>query len=223
MTTNSTLDYARQSEDFDQPPRIDDQPQTPSNGLSEEDLSSREDTIHPGTVPTQQQQQQQQPRILSSQTGQFYERPKTASSSARSRSYAKSSTTTRTTSSGSTDNTSSLLRTDGDDDDDDEDDDETSVDQRIRMQTPIRSNRTSTKTMSSTSSEPSPVVPIVDSPTQGVKGEYNSDQVIQLKESFQPIINEAASYGHLDIVRKLIEVISFSVLVLFLLLRSLFK
>jgi hypothetical protein len=42
-----------------------------------------------------------------------------------------------------------------------------------------------------------------------VKGEYDTSQVIQLKESFQPIINEAASYGHLDIVRKLIEVVLF--------------
>ena len=44
------------------------------------------------------------------------------------------------------------------------------------------------------------------SPRQDIKGEYDVSQVIQLKESFQPIINEAASYGHLDIVRRLIEV-----------------
>jgi hypothetical protein len=38
------------------------------------------------------------------------------------------------------------------------------------------------------------------------KGTYNIEQVMQLKESFQPVINEAASYGHLDIVKTLIEV-----------------
>ena len=39
------------------------------------------------------------------------------------------------------------------------------------------------------------------------RNEHNDPHpVIQLKESFQPVINEAASYGHLDIVRQLIEV-----------------
>ena len=40
-----------------------------------------------------------------------------------------------------------------------------------------------------------------------IQNEHNdSHPVIQLKESFQPVINEAASYGHLDVVRQLIEV-----------------
>ena len=98
---------------------------------------------------------------------------------------------------------------------DDDDDDERSGG-RSRTRTPVRSNRSSTKTMTSTSTEPTPVVPIDDASTHPTKGEYSTDQVIQLKESFQPIINEAASYGHLDIVRKLIEVSYFSVLFLFL-------
>lgn len=204
ITTNSTLDYNRQSEDFDRPPRIEDQPPTPEQGVSEDGFSSREDMVEQAPPPTRQ------PRKLSSETGQFIERPKTASSSARSRTTGKSSaksttststtttttSKTRTTSSASTDNTSSLLRIDDD-----------QSEKHVRTRTPLKSDRSSTKTISSTSSEPTPVIPVDEPPaTQVTKGEYNTERVLRSKESFQPIINEAASYGHLDIVRGLIEV-----------------
>ena len=113
-------------------------------------------------------------------------------------------------SSTSTDNTSALLRSDSDnhsqnlsENEFNDDQGEEEEEEQEPIQTPVKSSE-------HTSSHVSETVNVINeesmSPRQDIKGEYDVSQVIQLKESFQPIINEAASYGHLDIVRRLIEV-----------------
>lgn len=112
-------------------------------------------------------------------------------------------------SSTASDDTSALLRSDDDHSPNISDNDLTSDDEEPPIKTPIQSDPTSPE-----ESDISNVVRRESLPPQlirqisprDIKGEYDPEQVIQLKESFQPIINEAASYGHLDIVRKLIEV-----------------
>lgn len=135
-------------------------------------------------------------------------RPKTAASS-RSQIDNDKPKSSRASST-STDNTSALLRSDSDnhsqnlsENEFNDDQGEEEEEEQEPIQTPVKSSE-------HTSSHVSETVNVINeesmSPRQDIKGEYDVSQVIQLKESFQPIINEAASYGHLDIVRRLIEV-----------------
>ena len=142
------------------------------------------------------------------QSARSSERPKTASTG--SRMGNEESKVSRSSSTGS-DDTSALLRSDDDHSPNISDNDLNSDDEQGPIKTPIQSDPTSSNASDISSvvrRESLPSQMVVKVSQRDIKGEYDPKQVIQLKESFQPIINEAASYGHLDIVRKLIEVIS---------------
>ena len=157
-------------------------------------------------------------------------RPKTGSSSGKSHSIDqhRRALSSRTSSTAS-DDTSALLRSDNDDDlraerehdhddEDESDNDENGDDEDDDMAYGKRQRGASRSTPTALSqsrnsahidmmaSDKTSSNAHVASQSKLLKGDYNPNEVIQLKESFQPIINEAASYGHLDIVRKLIQV-----------------
>ena len=185
MTTNSTLDYNRPLEDSHMPPSVEDV-------LDEDESKSKEESSPENVV---------QPRKSSSNASEkMPERPKTGSSSSRRSPVAqKEPASSRASSSTASDDTSALLRSDGDQESD-SDDEQVRVQTHIAPSDPTSSNVTDPLDSDQTSGS------LVIEKAPPLKGEYNAEKVIQLKESFQPIINEAASYGHLDIVRRLIEV-----------------
>ena len=77
------------------------------------------------------------------------------------------------------------------------------------VETPFKSEHTSSafnETVEMFAEQPVSPEPVNALQLRNAKGEYDASKVLQLRESFQPIINEAASYGHLDVVRELIEV-----------------
>ena len=188
MTTNSTMDYNQPSDEMHMPPSVEDV-------IDEEETKSRaeKEVSSPENVVPQR-------KSSSNPSEKMSERPKTGSSSpARSRLASKEPTSSRASSSTASDDTSALLRSDDDRDLD-------SDDEQVRVKTPtVLSDPTSSTVSDPLESDQASGSLVIEKP-RPVKGEYNTEKVIQLKESFQPIINEAASYGHLDIVRRLIEV-----------------
>lgn len=179
-----------------------------------------EDILDDHEADEEEEEQQQKPsesegELLSpelvqrrKQSARSSERPKTASTG--SRMGNEESKASRSSSTGS-DDTSALLRSDDDHSPNISDNDLNSDDEQGPIKTPIHSDPTSSNASDISGvvrRESLPSQMVVKVPQRNIKGEYDPKQVIQLKESFQPIINEAASYGHLDIVRKLIEVIS---------------
>lgn len=192
ILTGSSLDYnQRASEDVQVPPSVED--------VIEEEKQETAST------------QDYQTKNRSNST----DLPRTKSTSSSER--VKSSSTT-------SDDTSALLRSDNDDesqrDDDSEsdgsddttDDDLASSQQKIdreksRTTIPVPSSSSGVTAITEKDPLTNTMVTLNDQNTsRTLKGEYNPSQVLQLKESFRPIINEAASYGHLEVVRTLIQV-----------------
>lgn len=180
-------------------------------GESENELSSSELTQRQkqSLSPSEKTEERQKSSSSSS-------RPKTAPST-RSRSEneeAKSSRAASSSSSAASDDTAALLRSDNDNSPDSSDHEMNKEEEQIPIETPEKSDHIDSNVSSETNvveQENISSQPIDKLQQRDMKGEYDTKQVIQLKESFQPIINEAASYGHLDIVRKLIEVISIEI------------
>ena len=198
MTSNSTLDENRPSQEIQMPPTVEDV-------LDEQEEEEKDDEGE----GEQQEKELSSPEFVQQrvQSAKSSERPKTASTG--SRMNKDESARSRSSSTGS-DDTSALLRSDDDRSPNLSDHDLNSDDEQAPDKSPTRSHSTSSNVSDIPSiARKESIVPQRDSQvsSRDVKGEYDPSQVIQLKESFQPIINEAASYGHLDIVRKLIEVI----------------
>lgn len=210
LRTNSTLDYNRSSQEIQMPPTVEDvhdddieqEKQAPDG--SEDNLSSPDVLQRKKILANSSDQMNERDQSASS-------RPKTAASS-RSRSRSRTENEERKSSrasSTSSDDTSALLRSDDPSSPNLSDDDLDNPEEQVPIETPIKSERTSSNvsgTMLMVQEERVTPQPPEQLSQRDAKGEYDVSQVMQLKESFQPIINEAASYGHLDIVRKLIEV-----------------
>lgn len=139
------------------------------------------------------------------------ERPKTGHSTRSHSENAEEPKESRPSSSASSSsvNTSALLRSENDSQhlsDEDVDDEEPPP---LPVPTPLKSEHTVSGVndvvdiIADEPVSPEPIDPLV---LRNAKGEYDPSKVIQLRESFQPIITEAASYGHFDVVRQLIEV-----------------
>jgi hypothetical protein len=211
ITTNSALNYKRFSQEMQMPPTVEDihdeedTEEQHEQGESENDLSSPE--VFQRRKQSEKTSEKTEERLKSASS-----RPKTAST--RSHTDNEELKSPRASSSTSSDDTSALLRSDNDNSPNISDDELNNEEEQAPIETPVKSSRTSSNAsniMNFAEEEKEDVLPqpIEKLSQRDVKGEYDPSQVIQLKESFQPIINEAASYGHLDIVRKLIEVISF--------------
>ncbi|CAF4325703.1 unnamed protein product, partial [Rotaria sp. Silwood2] len=219
--TNSSLDYNRQSQEMYMPPSVEDINDEEEQKENEKDesgneLLSSEIVQRQKRSPTPSEKTEERKKSSSSSS-----RPKTALST---QSHTDDKYTndneepksSRSSSSSSTasDDTSALLRSDNDksptssEDELNNEREEAQIDISVKFE---RASTNATDTMK-TIDEENVSTPTIDKLQQrDAKGEYDTSQVIQLKESFQPIINEAASYGHLDIVRKLIEVCGQSV------------
>lgn len=216
IKTNSTLDYNRQSQDIQMPPTVEDvrdselEEKHPDQGESENELSSPEiaQRRKQSTSPSEKTEE----RLKSASSS----RPKTAPST-RSRSENEEPKSSRASSSSSTasDDTSALLRSDNDnspnlsDHEINNEEEPQEEEEEVPIETPTKSDHIDSNVNFEMNviEQENISSPSTDRLQQrNIKGDYDTKQVIQLKESFQPIINEAASYGHLDIVRKLIEV-----------------
>ncbi|CAF3306392.1 unnamed protein product [Rotaria sp. Silwood2] len=219
--TNSSLDYNRQSQEMYMPPSVEDINDEEEQKENEKDesgneLLSSEIVQRQKRSPTPSEKTEERKKSSSSSS-----RPKTALST---QSHTDDKYTndneepksSRSSSSSSTasDDTSALLRSDNDksptssEDELNNEREEAQIDISVKFE---RASTNATDTMKTIDEENVSTPTIDKSQQRDAKGEYDTSQVIQLKESFQPIINEAASYGHLDIVRKLIEVCGQSV------------
>jgi hypothetical protein len=170
-------------------------------GLSENELSPLEVTEQPEPSPTPSKNKEERQKSSSS-------RPKTASTT-RSHTDNEEAKSSRASSGTSSDDTSALLRSDNDNSRNVSDDEVDNQEEQLPVRTSIKSGRTNSNVSDALNGGDKGNLlsqPIDKSLQRNIKGEYDASQVIQLKESFQPIINEAASYGHIDVVRKLIEV-----------------
>jgi hypothetical protein len=213
-TNSMLLDYKRSSQELQMPPTVEDihddddevEEKQYEQGESENDLSSPD-------VVQQRKQSEKSSEKTEVRQKSASSRPKTAST--RSHTDNEELQSSRASSSTSSDDTSALLRSDNDNspnisDNESNNEEEQAPMESIRKSSHISSNASDIINLAQEEEEeyilPQPNEKLSQ---RDVKGEYDPSQVIQLKESFQPIINEAASYGHLDIVRKLIEVISF--------------
>ncbi|CAF4730507.1 unnamed protein product [Rotaria sp. Silwood1] len=209
--TNSSLDYNRPSQEMYMPPSVED-----INDEEQKENESNNELLSPEIVQQQKRSstpsEKIQERLKSSSSSS---RPKTAVS-AQSHSDNKyinnneepKSSRSSSSSSTSSDDTSALLRSDNDKSPTSSEDESNNEQEAIPIDTFVKLDRTSTNvsdTMNNIDEENVSTQTIEKLQQRDAKGEYDTSQVIQLKESFQPIINEAASYGHLDIVRKLIE------------------
>jgi hypothetical protein len=210
IATNSTLDYNPQSQ---MPPSVDDvtdaeEQKQQEQGESENELSSPEIAQRQQQSPTPSEKTEERHKSASS-------RPKTAPST---RSHTETEdnnhneepkSSRASSSSTASDDTSALLRSDNDNSPNISDNDLDNEDEQTPIATPVKSRHSNSNVIDTTNiANQENISPqsIDKLHHRDAKGEYDTSQVIQLKESFQPIINEAASYGHLDIVRKLIEV-----------------
>lgn len=205
LATESSTDYNRQSQDMYMPPSVEDindSDEHKHNALSE----SGNEFLSPEILELQKRSpnsgDQTEGRLKSASSS----RPKTAHSS-QNHSETKSSRSDSTAS----DDTSALLRSDNDNSPTLSDDEVVEEKEPEPVEPSIKSDRVSshlTKT-TNTFDEENELPQIIEQPPlppREIKGEYDPSQVLKSKESFQPIINEAASYGHLDIVRDLIKV-----------------
>jgi hypothetical protein len=211
IPTNSALNYNQQSEEIQMPPAIEDvhdieeeeEEEEKQQGESANELSSPEIAQRQKESLTPSEKTEERQKSSSS-------RPKTAPS-IQSHSKNEESKSSRSSSTTSSDDTSALLRSDNDNDNSQNlsDDELNNEEEQVPIETPIKSDHSSpdiSDTMNIVDQENISPQPIDKLSQRDVKGEYDPSQVMQLKESFQPIINEAASYGHIDVVRDLIEV-----------------
>ena len=202
MSTDLSRHERRQSQGMHMPPSVEDINDTEEgNKLSSPGVGQREKQS-----PTVSEKREERLKSASS-------RPKTGLST-RSRVESEEQKSSRASSaSTSSDDTSALLRSENDESANLTDNDLNNEEEQIPIETPVKSDH-SNSTMNDVVDiiEQEHITPEpIDKPRhRNAKGEYDANQVIQLKESFQPIINEAASYGHLDVVRQLLEVFHYS-------------
>jgi hypothetical protein len=190
-----STDYHRQSQGMYMPPSVDD-----INDVEErKKLSSGEVAQRQKQSPTASEEREE--RLKSSSS-----RPKTARTGTEERKSSRSSSAST-----SSDDTLALLRSENDDSANVSDNELNNEEEQVPNETPVKSdhsNSTVNDMIDIVEQEHVSPEPINKLRQRNAKGEYDTNQVIQLRESFQPIINEAASYGHLDVVRQLIEVFS---------------
>jgi len=228
IKTNSTLDYKRQSQEINMPPTVEDIHDTEEEKQQEQDESVND--LSSPEVAQQQKQSSNPSENTEERQKSSSSRPKTAASTRSRTEYEDDNNdneepkASRASSSASSDNTSDLLRSDNDDSPNISDNElYNEEEEEAPIETPMKSDRITSNlsnAMNIIDQENISPLGIDKFQQQNAKGEYDASQVIQLKESFQPIINEAASYGHLDIVRKLIEVVLFKFIFLYFLFHS---
>ncbi|CAF1472759.1 unnamed protein product [Adineta ricciae] len=199
--TIKSTNPSRESQRTHMPPSVEDINDVEDQRKSVDRVSSSRATQRQKSSPTSSDKREE--RIKSSSS-----RPKTALSS-RSRTGTEEGKSSRLSSASSSSiNTSALLRSENDSqhlsDEDLNDDDG----QMLPVETPVKSEHASSafnETVEMFDQQPISPEPVNILQLRNAKGEYDASKVLQLRESFQPIINEAASYGHLDVVRELIE------------------
>ncbi|CAF1144270.1 unnamed protein product [Rotaria sordida] len=215
IATNSALDYNRQSQEMYMPPSVEDINDEEEQKENEKDESGNE-LLSPKVIQRSKRSPTSSEKIEERQKSSSSSRPKTARStqshtdnkSTNDNEEPKSSRSSSSSSSTSSDDTSALLRSDNDKSATSSDDELNNEQEEAPIDTSVKLDPTSTNvtdTMNNINEENILPQTIDKLQQRDAKGEYDTSKVIQLKESFQPIINEAASYGHLDIVRKLIE------------------
>jgi hypothetical protein len=212
------------------PPTVEDIHDTEEEKQQEQDESVNE--LSSPEVVQQQKQSSNPSENTEERQKSSSSRPKTAASTRSRTEYEddnndnEESKASRASSSASSDNTSDLLRSDNDNSPNISDNELYNEEEEAPIETPMKSDRITSNlsnAMNIIDQENISPLGIDKFQQQNVKGEYDTSQVIQLKESFQPIINEAASYGHLDIVRKLIEVVLFKFIFLYFLFHSIVR
>ncbi|UJR21811.1 hypothetical protein I4U23_024888 [Adineta vaga] len=196
-----SMNSSRESQRTHLPPSVEDINDVEEQRKSTDRISSSRATQRQKQSPVSSEKRDE--RIKSSSS-----RPKTAFS-LRSRTETDGGKSSRVSSASSSSiNTSALLRSENDSQHLSDEDLDNEEDQIVPLETPIESEHTKSPTndvVDILDEEPISPEPVNALQLRNAKGEYDSSKVIQLRESFQPIINEAASYGHLDVVRQLIE------------------
>ncbi|CAF1078871.1 unnamed protein product [Adineta steineri] len=200
---NRSNNLSRESQRIHKPPAVEDLNDTHEQRKPIHELSASDNTHRQSKSPNSSENKDE--RIKSSSS-----RPKTGRSS-RSRTNTEEAISSRAASSASSSsvNTSALLRSDDNDSQHLSDEESNNQEEKqIHIETPVKSEHSTSPAndviniIEEEHLSPLPIHTIEVKPT---KGEYDSSRVMQLKESFQPIITEAASYGHLDVVRQLIK------------------
>ncbi|CAF3955251.1 unnamed protein product [Rotaria magnacalcarata] len=211
LTIDSSLDYNRQSQEIYMPPSVEDITDFDEQKSNEQGLSGNELSA-PEVIQREKQLSSPSDKTEERQKSSSSSRPKTAHSSQTHSDKDKSNddeqSKTPRSSSTSSDDTSALLRSDNDNASTTSEDEVNDEQEPAPVERSAKLDRTSSNLSEITNNldDDSSSSRSIEKPQQrDVKGEYDPSQVIKFKESLQPVINEAASYGHIDVVRDLIR------------------